>query len=251
MGARARTRLIATGSVAGHLLVLLALVSGRADPPQAPFDPEPIPVALVQLPPPAPVRAPPTPTPPAPEPPAPAKPAPRQDIARKTPLPPPPDVTPRPAGKAFTKADDPDAKPTAVAGLELSDGQFAGASSTGSGPPGGECDVARRLQHALRHNPRVQAAVARSQVTGRARMVWNGDWLRDPGQEGEGLAVIREAIMMEVLSTPAACRAERQRGLVLISLNDTAPRVAIGAGEWRWGELLIPRTGVHGHVIQR
>ena len=37
---------------------------------------------------------------------------------------------------------------------------------------------------------------------------------------------------------PAACRNERVHGAVLLSLADGNTRFAIGAGDWRWSDLL-------------
>ena len=75
---------------------------------------------------------------------------------------------------------------------------------------------------------------------GKATLVWNGAWIRSPGQDGEGLAIVREAMMTHIAFAPAACRADPVRGLVLISLSDApgASRLALGAGEWRWSDLL-------------
>jgi len=237
--ARRYRLLIATLSIAAHLGILAALLSFRSEPPRlsAP-EPLPIPVALVELPKPPKPQA---PEPPAPK--APDKPPPKLHVSK----PAPPQVTPlpvKPAPKATTAA------------MELSDAQIAGAATAGSGAGGGgECDVARWLQAGLRKDARVQAALHRGALgpgsLSKAMMVWNGDWVRSPGEDGDGLAVIREAIMMEILSAPAACRAQTMRGLILISPMESAgsARLALGSSEWRWSELLVPRSGVAGHGI--
>jgi hypothetical protein len=223
-------------SLVGHVAAVLVLLSARTQTSE-PFDPEPMAIALVDLPKPPP---PPPPPPvdaekpaPTPQPPAPVKARPLKNIARPTKAPVPPDVKPLPAIDA----------PLAFAAGELSDGDLASATAAGSGAgTGGGCDVARRLQNALQKNPRVQAALARTPSLGRGAKVWNGDWIRNPAQDGAGLAVIREAMMMEVLSAPEACRHEPMHGLYLISLNHPggAARVAVGADSWRWGDLLLP-----------
>jgi hypothetical protein len=223
-------------SLVGHAAAVLVLLSARTQISE-PFDPEPMAVAMVDLPKPPP---PPPPPPvdaekpaPAPQPPAPVKARPLKNIARPTKAPVPPDVKPLPAI---------DARVSFAAG-ELSDGDIASATAAGSGAgSGGGCDVARRLQNALQKNPRVQAALARTPDLGRGSKVWNGDWIRNPTQDGAGLAVIREAMMMEVLSAPEACRHEPMHGLYLISLNHAggSARVAVGADSWRWGDLLLP-----------
>ena len=106
--------------------------------------------------------------------------------------------------------------------------------------------MARRLQAALRKDARVQAAVAEAgRVPGEALFVWNGDWIRSRGQDGAGLAAVREAILWEVAFAPAACRAEPVHGLVLVSMADVpgAARLVLGAADWRWSDLLHPRRG--------
>jgi hypothetical protein len=116
----------------------------------------------------------------------------------------------------------------------------------GSGAGDGGCDMVRWLQDALRDDPEVRAAVTRAQAEvgpGKALLVWNGDWIRNPGEAGEGLAGVRQAIAMEVAFAPHACRAQPMRGLVLISFSDGAggPRLALGNGSWRWGDMLRGR----------
>jgi hypothetical protein len=123
----------------------------------------------------------------------------------------------------------------------VSDSQLAGAASAGEGSGGGSCDIAQLLQRALRRDPLVRAAVEDSHRTGKALMVWNGDWVRSGGQDGKGLSAVREAIMWEVAFAPEACRKQRVHGLVLLSLADGGTRFAIGSGEWRWADLLYAR----------
>ncbi|MBL8774171.1 MAG: hypothetical protein JNK30_22475, partial [Phenylobacterium sp.] len=70
--------------------------------------------------------------------------------------------------------------------------------------------------------------------------IWDGAWVRHGVQEGAGLAAVREAIQWEVGFAPEACKAERVSGLVVISLADApgSARIALGAGSWRWTDLL-------------
>ena len=74
---------------------------------------------------------------------------------------------------------------------------------------------------------------------------WNGGWVRHPGQEGGGLAAVREAMMWEIGFAPEACRKERVRGLVVVSLKDGSgsARLVLGENDWRWSDLLfVPAT---------
>ncbi|HEY3697462.1 hypothetical protein [Phenylobacterium sp.] len=225
-----RRLLTAAVSVAGHLGLLLALLTSHPKLPEPPA-PEPMIVELVQPRPPLPKVDPVTPL--KPPQPAPAQPPPPRNVFRKTPAPP-PEVVVEAAGDG----------PSAEGSDELSDAQAASAATAGSGAPGGTCDMVRWLQGALRKDSRVQAAVAEVH-RGKALVVWNGDWVRHGDQEGAGLAAVREAIMWEVAFAPAACRARPVHGLVLISLADGpgAARVVVGAGDWRWSDLLLSRSG--------
>ena len=220
--------LIAGLALAAHAAVLAALMIGTAPRFQTPFEPPTIPVELAEAQAPriSSVAPDPTPSPAAAPPPSPR-------LHHPTPAPPDPLLASPGA------VDDPQAR--------LSDAQIAGAAAAGSGPGGGRgCDMARRLQAALRKDARVQAAVAEAVgVPAQALFVWNGDWIRSPGQDGAGLAAVREAILWEVGFAPPACRAEPVHGLVLFSMTDgpNAARLVVGAEEWRWSDLLHPRSG--------
>ena len=121
----------------------------------------------------------------------------------------------------------------------MSDSQVAGAARIGEGGAGsGSCDMAQAVQRVLRRDPRVRAAVAEAGRAGKASLLWNGDWVRSGGQEGKGLAVVRQAIIWEVGFSPAACRNAPMRGMILLSLQDGATRFGIGTGAWRWSDLL-------------
>ena len=226
--ARRRNGLAAALSLTAHLALLLAFLTTHRAEPVAP-EVQPIEVALVAPGPTDQPKGPTTPAPPA------AQPPPPRQLARPTRAR--PDVKPLPAGEG--RSDD--------TGVELSEAQLAGAAVAGSGGAGRPCDMARRLQAALRRDARVQAAVADAQggFAGKALFVWNGDWIRSHGQDGNGLAAVREAIMWEVAFAPEACRAEPMHGLLAMSLNDGSgsARLVLGAGDWRWSDLLRPRAG--------
>jgi hypothetical protein len=129
---------------------------------------------------------------------------------------------------------------------ELTDADLAGASTAGSGSGGGgECNMARRIQNALRKDGLVQAAVTMASGSNKAIMVWNGDWVQSHSEDGKGLAAVREAIIWEIAFAPAACKAQAMHGLMLISLNDGSEtaRLAMGHAEWRWSDMLNLRRG--------
>jgi hypothetical protein len=135
----------------------------------------------------------------------------------------------------------------------LNASDLAGAASAGEegggsgGGGGGGCNMARAVQQALRRDPLVRAAVMDANRLGKSVMLWNGDWIRAGAQDGKGLSAVREAVMWEVAFAPAQCRNQRVHGLVLLSLADGNTRFAIGAGDWRWGDLL----GLRGMPVER
>jgi len=234
-------------SVGAHAAVLAAVMLAQGEP--RPPEPEPFAVDLVEPPPPPP--PPPEPKPPAPEPKPESKPARPPSPAPPKPDPKPPTRTARPAVRP------PDVEPlvatpadTTMMAAELGEADLAGATTVGTGSgngagDGASCDMVRRLQAALRRNPRVRSALASAHgeaaASGKAVLVWRGKWLQSPGQVGKGLAGVREAIIMEVGFAPAACRADLMRGLVVVSLADGpgAPRLALGDASWRWSDLLF------------
>lgn len=253
-----------TFSAAVHSAVLYGLLSmhwAAPEPPPPALMPEPVAVSLVKPPPPEPPPpepqdeigggAPETPAEPVPEPPK--APAPKPPSPRKAkPLPIPPDIKPLPA--AVVPSPEPQlevsAAELALAATADSGGGDGGSGSgsgsgAGSGPGGGSggaCNMTRRLQNALRRNAAVQSAIAEAGAT-RPVLVWNGEWVQSSGQEGKGLARLRQAILVEVGFAPEACRKMRMRGLVLIQLTDRpgGPRLVLGTGQWRWSDMLFAK----------
>lgn len=246
-------RLTAVGLAAGFHLALLALMLSGS-PIQAPRNPEPeSPPFVTVMAPPPPKRA----DQKAGSPPRaasatlPAKPTQATKVVtprrRRPPrAPPPPRMEPLVASTGPFEPDvvlgESDLAGATAAGTDGGTGGAGGGAGSGAG-----CDMVRRLQDALREDPEVTAAVTRSHralgAGGKAILVWNGEWLRSPGQAGKGLAGVRQAIAMEVAFAPEACRAQIMRGLVVIAFNDRpdAPRLALGARQWRWTELLSAR----------
>lgn len=212
-------------SLAGHLAILAVILLMPKPLPVTTVEDSPISVSLVPGIKPAPVpRAEETPKPKA-------QPQQRHTLVRRAAAKAPPEAPP--AGK--------DPKPP-QSGVELSAADLAGAASADSGGGGGACDLARQLQGALRKDPLVQAAVASS--GGKAIMVWNGDWVQSHGEDGKGLAAVREAITWEIAFAPEACRSRPVHGLILLSMNTNpgSARLAVGANEWRWSDLLRPTS---------
>jgi hypothetical protein len=106
----------------------------------------------------------------------------------------------------------------------------------------------RRVQAALRKDVLVRTEVASLASAGAGRgvgplLVWNGDWVQGRGEDGKGLAAVREAIIWEVGFAPKACRTEPVRGLVMFTLGETpaAARLVVGQNAWRWSDMLTAR----------
>lgn len=237
-------------SLAGHVAVVGLLLTLAPAAPPVRVEPPSVRVALIERRP----RLDPTPaetiSPAEPEPPKveekqpeekPSEAKPRPEAPRPSPIKAPPKNL---VAKPTVSKPTPDA--VAVGGgstgqgmAEVGDGDLVGATTAGSGGGGGACNMTRRLQDALRKDRRAQAAVAEVN-RGKALLVWNGEWVRHPAQEGAGLAALREAIMWEVGFAPEECRTQAMNGLVLISLTDGS-RVALGHGRWRWSDLLFAK----------
>lgn len=253
-------------ALAGAVVVLAHLaVAGLVfvRPPSAPPPSPPAPIAVRLVPSPS---APATPAPDPAEAPAssPAPPAPPAPAPRIAPPAPAPAARPR----AVVLSPPPEVEPLAVAaeppaldlpllgGAEMAGAVAAGAgrgggtgmgsgSGAGSGQgAGGACDMVRRLEDALRDDPRVARAAAEAHAalnaSGRAMLIWNGDWLQSRGEAGKGLAGVRQAVALEVAFAPAECRDQPMRGLALVALDDRpgGVRLALGRGQWRWSDLL-------------
>lgn len=242
-------------SITGHVLILAALVWARPQPPEPPeapamevglFD-----AGLLQGPEP-PSAAPPAPTPPAKavekKKPVEKKPVvkavARRTVARR----PPPDV------ETLAASDEPEieyapevTEAELASAATVASGAGAGSGAgIGGGGGGGRCDMLRMLQDALRKDPMVQAAIAAHRSSGQGRhaiRIWNGDWVMSRGQDGKGLAAVRQAMIWEIGFAPHACRTQPMRGQVLISLADSpgAPRLLLGSGSWRWSDLVMVR----------
>ncbi len=227
-----RDRWIGAGfSLASHLVVFLALFWPWRQS-AAPVDLAPAEVALVKWPS-LTVRAPISPS----------------QVAQPQSAPParrPPSASPAtaaaaPSAASLSAVDSTEAIESGRDVDGLSDSALAGARDAGAAEDGGACDMARRLQDSLRRDRLVQAALIQVGA-GRSLLVWNGGWVQSAGEDGKGLAAVREAILWEIGFAPPACRAQSVRGLILFSLSDArAARIVLGSDAWRWSDLLVPR----------
>lgn len=249
-------------SVMAHVLGALMMV--RADvavePDQENLPPMPILVDLIDPPrPPSPIPAPAEGAPPS-QVEAPAPPTETPEVAQAPepePIPARP-VARRPRPVVAAETVPAVSAPAPVRLALVGDAGLAGARRVGTGGGsgsgsgvgsgneggGGSCDMAARLQRVVREDGDIAAAIREarsiSNTSGGAILLWDGDWKQSPGQEGKGLAGVRQAIAVEVAFAPRACKEERVRGLVLLTLSDApgAERLVLGTGQWRWVDLL-------------
>jgi hypothetical protein len=152
-------------------------------------------------------------------------------------------LIPREDDDALEADEEPAPVLTSAQLASASTAESGGAGGAGQGAAGGggkHCNMAQLLQSALRRDAHVQSAIAQSRQSAQAMFVWNGDWVRSSGQDGKGLAALREAILWEVGFAPEACRKTPVHGLVMISLHDGpgSPRIVLGQGNWRWQDIL-------------
>ncbi len=227
---RKRRRWAWAVSAAAHAGLLALILSVAPSPALRDFEePDVLPVVL------APPKPPKPPEPPAPEPkptPAPPKAAAARPVASlkvRRPKPAPADVAPLPIapGRATSPGD------------ELGEAEVAGAATAESG--GGECNMAAWLQDRLRKDRKVRDAMSLA-YRGRPLVLWrDGRWIQREGEDGAGLAAVREVIMWEVAFSPVACRRQLVHGLVLLKLAEgpASPRIVVGGASWRWQDLLF------------
>ncbi len=262
-----RTTLAIGASVAVHVLVLAAIWGMKVQGPVLVEEPDHVMVELVEpLPPPPEPTPDPAPTGPPAETPTPVQAARTEEAAkapeiRKPQTAPPPRIHRTPPPTVPVETIQVTAAPPDSNMRLLGDGELAGALVAGQGAGGGAgqggsggggsggsgtgtgCDMLGRLQAMVRRDARVQSTVRRAQqelnAGRRAIQLWDGDWIQSTGQDGRGLAGVRQAIAVEIAFAPRECRMEQVRGLVVLSLGDDAgaPRLALGAPSWRWGEL--------------
>lgn len=227
-----RTHSVMAASALAHA-GLLALLFLAAPEPQFEADAGVIPISLMDGATAAPRLA--KPTPPTPPPATPSAPeAPEVEVEPPQPT----DVEP-----IFVAANLPPVDPT----LEpdpLTTPAALSVAAAASAAAGEVCELGAWLQAALQVDPEVTQALmaiprpARSVAN--AIMMWDGRWV-GAGPVATATTPIRMALVNGVLAAPEACRNEALRGPRLLILPDSAGStiLAVGSGEWRWGDLLL------------
>lgn len=124
----------------------------------------------------------------------------------------------------------------------------AQAANADAGQAGESCKIAEWLMDALRNSEEVATAVAmvprRSRSVANALMLWNGVWVEPPAAAQAGMTSLKYAVLAGVRTAPPPCLQQPLRGPLLIPVGDDRDTLllAIGSGEWRWGDLLTEVT---------
>lgn len=153
------------------------------------------------------------------------------------PPPQPTEVTPQFVDVSLTRPEVAERDP-------LQDPVALSVAAAASGASGQTCQIGAWLQAAMQTDPQVQAALldiprpARS--VSNALMLWDGGWTEATPKAAAGIAAIRAAVLAGLASAPEACRTQMVRGPELMTLVTGAETtvIAIGSGEWRWGDLM-------------
>lgn len=109
---------------------------------------------------------------------------------------------------------------------------------------GQPCQLGAWLQVALQADPQVQAALSLiprpARSVANAVMLWDGAWVDAPRGASAGVGAVRLALITGIRSAPATCQTQMIRGAELLTLTDGPETtvLAVGAGQWRWIDLL-------------
>lgn len=122
--------------------------------------------------------------------------------------------------------------------------QMVAANSARASAVGETCQLTQWVQGALQQDPSVRAALSaiprEARSLANAIMLWDGRWVESRAVSALQATPIREAIVVGVLTAPAACRDETIRGPLLIAVPDRfgTTLLAVGSGVWKWSDLL-------------
>ena len=118
--------------------------------------------------------------------------------------------------------------------------QFQPASAQiGAGQP---CNLTSAVVHDFSQSPTVRQGVAElppgEKSVANAVQIWDGAWPAET-QSG-GMALLRGLLIREINAAPAACLTQINTGPVFFMVPDGEATVvvAVGSGQWTWGQLL-------------
>ncbi len=245
----ARRGAVACGVVAGHALLIFLLCAHAPAPPvpDTGADGTVILASLV-------AGVPETFSPPALQ--ASAKPAAKRPPS--TPLHAPEPASPSPDATS----DLPDAQETPVVAdpnePQLSDAetqaleQFQMASAAGA--PDQPCNLTGTLSNVFAQSPEVRLGLNELPVSQRsvanAVMLWDGQWPEESLSGGK--ALLRALLVKAISAARPDCLTQANTGPVLFFVPDDSATVivAVGSGDWRWGDLLSPAPAAQPVLLQ-
>jgi hypothetical protein len=114
--------------------------------------------------------------------------------------------------------------------------------ATAMGEPNSPCDLTATLAGVFAQSPEVQQGLAElpeaKRSVANAIMLWDGQWSPESQSGGHGL--LRALLVKAVSAARPDCLLQSNKGPVLFLVPDhqTTVVLAIGSGEWHWGDLL-------------
>ena len=155
---------------------------------------------------------------------------------------------------AADPSTDPDNGDDAVPQLSAEDSaaldQFDAASAQGS--PDAPCALTGSLGAAFSQSPVVRTGIAELPAADRsvanAVMLWDGHWA---GNTRTGGRALLRAVLTKALSVARPdCLTQTNRGPALFMVDDAGSTVvvAVGSGQWHWGDLIAP-SGNEGQFL--
>lgn len=106
------------------------------------------------------------------------------------------------------------------------------------------CNLAHALADTFTGSPEVRQSLDELPVSQRsvanAVMLWDGQWSQDSLSGGK--ALLRALLIKAVAGARPECLSAVNHGPVLFYVPDAAATVviAVGSGDWRWGDLMAP-----------
>jgi hypothetical protein len=111
---------------------------------------------------------------------------------------------------------------------------------------GAGCNLSQALSELLTASPEVRRSLDEMPPAQRsvanAVMLWDGQWSQDSISGGK--ALLRALLIKAVAGARPECLSNVNHGPVLFYVPDANATVviAVGSGDWRWGDLILPGT---------
>ena len=156
-----------------------------------------------------------------------------------------------PTGTQAAAPDDPASSSPPDRTPQLTEAQTAALDGfqpvMAEGAPDQPCNLTGMMADLLSRSPVVQQALAdmppAQRSVANAVNLWDGEWPEDSLSGGKGL--LRAILAKAVGAARPDCLTVANHGpaLFFIPDNRTTVVLAVGSGEWRWGDLIAPMSG--------